>query len=75
MDIAKAKKSKLYCCFIDFKQAFDRVWWNGLWHKLDEYKINRKWFTIIQNMYNNIKSKAVTSKGATMYFPCLTGVK
>ena len=47
MDIAKAKKSKLYCCFIDFKQAFDRVWRNGLWHKLDEYKINRKWFTII----------------------------
>ena len=30
VDIAKASKSKLYCCFVDFKQAFERVWRKGL---------------------------------------------
>lgn len=33
IDIAISSKKKLYSCFIDFKQAFDTVWRNGLWHK------------------------------------------
>ena len=75
LDIAKANKSKVYCCFIDFKPAFDRVWRNGLWYKLNEYKIYEKCLTIIQSMYNIIKSKVVTSKDATVYTPCLAGVR
>ena len=30
LDILKAQKHKLYAAFIDFKQAFDMVWRNGL---------------------------------------------
>ena len=26
IDLAQSKKKKLYCCFVDFKQAFDTVW-------------------------------------------------
>ena len=34
MDIMQANKKKIFCCFIDFKQAFDTVWRAGLWKKL-----------------------------------------
>jgi len=29
--------SKLYACFLDCKQAFDRVWHDGLFYKLSHY--------------------------------------
>ena len=30
----KRLKLNLYCCFIDFRKAFDSVWWNGLLLKM-----------------------------------------
>ena len=36
-------KKKLFCPFIDLKQAFDKVWRNGLWEKLANYNITGKW--------------------------------
>ena len=75
IDIAKANKSKLFSCFIDFKQAFDTVWRSGLWHKLNEYDINGKCSAVIQSIYKNVKSKVATEEWATIYFPCLTGVR
>ena len=39
--VCKSKKS-IYCTFIDLKQAFDRVWREGLWEKISNYNINGK---------------------------------
>ena len=33
-------KKKLFCAFIDFKQAFDTIWRDGLWSKLLKSGIN-----------------------------------
>ena len=73
--LVKAKKSKLFGCFVDFKQAFDTVWRNGLWHKLNEHDINGKCLQVIQSIYSNVKSKVMTEEGASIFFPCLTGVR
>ena len=54
IEISKISKNKLFCAFIDFKQAFDMVWRNGLWSKLINSNINGKCFKLIRNMYNNI---------------------
>ena len=75
IDLLKAKGKKLYCTFIDFKQAFDKVWRQGLWVKMLTYNINGKCYQVIKNMYANIKSKISTINGSTSYFPCLTGVR
>ena len=74
-DILKAKSRKLYCAYIDFKQAFDKIWRQGLWAKMMQYDINGKCNKIIKKLYENIKSKITTNKGSTAYFPCNTGVR
>ena len=68
-------KNKLLCCFVDFKQAFDSVWRERLWKKLQQHKINGKCLTLIQNMYNNIKSRVVANDKSSIFFPCIQGVR
>lgn len=75
IDIFKSQKKKLYCTFIDFKQAFDRVWRDGLWAKLNSYKINGKCLNIIKNIYEKSKSRITTTEGSSAFFPCNSGVR
>ena len=75
IDLVQSSKKKLYCCFVDFKQAFDSVWRVGLWQKLRKENINGKCFEVIKHLYDNIKSKVVTSGGSTDFFDCLVGVR
>ena len=75
IEIAKTNKNKLYCTFIDFKQAFDTVWRDGLWTKLSNTNVNGKCFKFIKNKYHNIKSRVTTAEGTSAFFPCLTGVR
>jgi hypothetical protein len=56
IEILKKRKQKLFCGFVDFSQAFDKVWRAGLWHKLLQNNINGNFFKVIHSMYNNIKS-------------------
>ena len=48
IDILKSRNKKLFCVFVDFKQAFDTVWRGGLWHKLQNYNINGKCLNVIK---------------------------
>ena len=75
IDIFKSQKKKLYCTFVDFKQAFDRVWRDGLWAKLHSYKINGKCLNIIKNIYEQSKSRITTAEGSSAFFPCNSGVR
>ena len=74
LEISKSCKNKLFCAFVDFKQAFDNVWRDRLWFKLQKYNINGKCLNFIKSMYNNIKSRIVTQDGNSAYFPCNKGV-
>lgn len=75
IDITQSSKKKLFCCFIDFKQAFDTIWRAGLWRKLVQSRINGKCFKFIHNMYSNIKSKVTTNEGSSQFFNCNVGVR
>lgn len=56
VEILKKRRKKLFCAFIDFSQAFDNLWRVGLWHKLLQKSVDGKFFRVIYNMYQNIKS-------------------
>lgn len=60
-------KSKSFCAFVDFKQAFDYVWRDCLWSKLMEYNVDEKQFRITRNMYNDITS-CVSMNGDMSFF-------
>ncbi len=73
--IVKNKKKKLYCAFIDFEKAFDKVWRDGLFHKLLQNNINGKMFSEIHNMYKNIKSCILYDNCTSEFFKCEMGVR
>ena len=75
IDIARSNKTKLFCCFVDFKQAFDSVWRDGLWLKLNTFNINGKCLSVIQSLYSNIKSKVVANNESSAFFPSFSGVR
>ena len=74
-EILKRKKKKMYCAFIDFEKAFDKIWREGLWYKLLLNNINGKMFYVIRNMYKNIKSNIIYNGDKSDYFPCDNGVR
>ena len=75
IEILKASKQKLFCCFIDFSSAFDSVWRAGLWHKLLQHNINGKVFNVISNMYKDIKSCVSSMGNDSAFFSSLSGVR
>ena len=49
--------SKLFACFIDLRKAFDTVWHDGLFLKLQKAGITGKVYNVIKSMYNNCHSR------------------
>ena len=68
-------KKKLFCAFIDLKQAFDTVWRDRLWYKIARLKINGKCLKLIKNMYDNIKSCIMVNSQKSDFFPSNIGVR
>ena len=69
------KKQKLYCCFIDFKKAFDSVWRDAMLLKLLQLGIGGEFYYLIKNMYSITKSRIRFSKGITEYVQSELGIK
>ena len=46
----------LYHIFIDFKEAFDRVWHAALWATMKKYNISTSLIQVIKNFYNKATS-------------------
>ncbi|MCG8075583.1 MAG: reverse transcriptase family protein [Candidatus Thiodiazotropha taylori] len=74
-ELCRSRNQKFYCAFIDFSRAFDSVWRIGLWKKLLENDINGKFFQIVHNMYNGIKSSVSVNGQDSPFFTCNCGVR
>ena len=68
-------KKKLYCCFVDYKKAFDTVNRTHLWQTLLSYNINGCLLNLIKNMYSNAKSCIRLNNKLSDFFACETGVR
>ena len=72
---ARQEKRKLYCCFVDFKKAFDLVPRQTLWKVLEQRGMTGKVLTSLQSMYAADKACVLTHQGPTDLFDCNIGVK
>ena len=75
IEILKGRKQKLFCAFIDFSQAFDSIWRVGLWRKLILHSVDGKFFRIITNMYESIKSRVKINGETSTFFASECGVR
>ena len=71
----KPNGGRLYACFIDMKKAFDKVWWQGLFFKLQKSGIGGNFYKTVKNMYNTISSCVKTPRGLTPTFSVYQGVR
>ncbi|KAH3885146.1 hypothetical protein DPMN_009136 [Dreissena polymorpha] len=58
---AREHGSKLYVCYLDGRQAFDKVWHDGLFYKL-QTKIDDTSLLAFMELYANMTTFVVVSK-------------
>ena len=66
-------QKELYHNFIDFKEAFDRVWYEGLWRILKEYNIDNQLIEITKSLYDEATSAVLQNEMAGDFFPTTAG--
>ena len=72
---ARRSKKKLYCCFVDFKKAFDSVPRDQLWQVLHSIGLDPSVLSCLQSMYSKDEACVLTQEGLTDAFRCTAGVK
>jgi len=68
-------KSNLFCCFVDFRKAFDMVPKNNLWNRLEELNVPYELRVSTIRLYENVIAKLKRNKGWTYDINYNVGVK
>ena len=75
----KGMAGKWYCCFVDFKKAFDTVPRHLLWKALEKMGIHGRILDIMKSLYAHDRHVGQQypqiSEGISAIFRCLLGVK
>src|SRR6218665_1184231 len=69
------KNKTLYNNFIDFRQAFDSVWQQGLWQVLRNYGIPEELVELLKDMYSKSLSAVRVDGELTEWFRVTVGVR
>ena len=69
------KKEEAFCCFVDFKKAFDMVPRDKLWHRMEELGVPIHLRAAVHKLYGKVKVKIRTSDGISESFRSDIGVK
>ena len=69
------RNGKVYSCFIDFKKAYDSVWYERMHAELESLNINGKCLEIIKNMNEKSNCAVKIQNIFTNFFQCKRGVR
>lgn len=65
---------KVYCCFVDYRKAFDNIWRPGLFKKMIDVGVGGKMFRAIYNLYKITKSSVLLNGELSRLFKTVVGV-
>ena len=68
-------QQNLYRVFIDFKEAFDRVWHEALWATMRKCIINTRIIRAIENLYGKAQSAVLFNGSTGEWFRTTVGVR
>ena len=76
MSILKSRLGKkTYCCFIDLRKTYDRVWRSGLWKRLWDEGIRGKMWRVLKQMYSHTQNCVLAGSTKTDFFEVDVGVR
>jgi len=58
----------IYNNFVDYRQAFDSVWQQGLWQVLRNYGIPEKMVKLLENLYSKTVNAVRVDGEVTEYY-------
>ena len=73
--VTNTTQGKRFCCFVDFRKAFDSIWHPGLLKKLLNYKIGGQFFRLISTMYSKTLCCIKSGNMRSAYFKYNRGVR
>jgi hypothetical protein len=68
-------KTNFFCCFVDFRKAFDPIPMKNLWNRLEEIKVSFELRALAIRLYENIIVEFKNTKGWLKDINCNIGVK
>lgn len=68
-------KKGTFCCFLDVRKAFDRVFRDGLWYKLYEEGVQGKMWRVLRNIYRKVESCVLVGGELSDWINVETGVR
>ena len=68
-------QQNLYHVFIDFKEAFERVWHKALWAAMRKYNINANIVRVIDNLYDKAQCAVLFNGSTGEWFRTTVGVR
>lgn len=75
IDFFLSQKKRLYCCFIDYRKAFDVIDRALLWQRVIGHGIGGKVLIVLKNLYSGAKSCVRLKDEHSETFPCTIGVR
>ncbi|MCO5551454.1 hypothetical protein L7F22_004957 [Adiantum nelumboides] len=75
MEETRLKGKTLYCCFVDFKKAFDTVPRKGLWNRMESIGVPLHLRAAVARLYEEVKCKLKMQTGFSQEFMSTMGVK
>ena len=68
MEESRLQGKTLYCCFVDFKKAFDSVPRSELWNRMVEIDMPLEYRVVVPRIYEQVKCQLKMDGGFSKYF-------